>query len=164
MKNRAGFTKVELLVVGAIIGILGLMAIVAVSTARARTRDAVRLSDIRQIQNGLELYFIDNNQYPVTSEGIALGIASSSCLTIDGFSTFCASDDSVYLKNVPAAPTAGLTGAVTCSGVTDAYCYLATEEIYAIEFELEYSNPLLALQKGVNCALPSELKAGKCSP
>lgn len=163
MNNNKGFTKIELLVTGAIVGLLGIMAVVAVVTARARMRDAIRLSDIRQIQNGLEQYFIDTNSYPVVADTLALGLAHSSCLSNSGFGASCASADSVYLSVVPATPTPGLHKTVSCNDNDNVYCYSGNMDSYSIEFELEYANPLLQLQKGINCAMPSELKAGACA-
>ena len=64
MKNKKGFTLIELLVVVAIMGLLASLAVIALNTARARARDARRVSDIKQIQTALELYYMDNYKYP----------------------------------------------------------------------------------------------------
>lgn len=65
MKKQQGFTLIELLVVIAIIGLLSTLAIVALGNARMKSRDAKRVSDIKQIQTALELYYNDANSYPV---------------------------------------------------------------------------------------------------
>lgn len=62
--NKSGFTLIELLVVIAIIGILSTLAIVALSGARQKARDAKRVADLNQIGKALELYYSDNNNYP----------------------------------------------------------------------------------------------------
>lgn len=63
-KYNAGFTLIELLVVIAIIGILSTMAIIALSSARAKSRDSKRVADMQAIQKALELYYADNSSYP----------------------------------------------------------------------------------------------------
>lgn len=64
---RKGFTLIELLVVIVIIGILATLATVALSSARSKARDARRVSDVKQIQTALELYYNDATGYPTTS-------------------------------------------------------------------------------------------------
>lgn len=65
MKNiKRGFTLIELLVVIAIIGILSSVVLASLNSARAKSRDAKRLSDIKSLQFALELYFDQNKEYP----------------------------------------------------------------------------------------------------
>jgi len=62
---RKGFTLIEMLVVVAIIGLLSSTILVGLGNARSKARDARRISDLRQIQTGLENYYIEHNQsYP----------------------------------------------------------------------------------------------------
>jgi prepilin-type N-terminal cleavage/methylation domain-containing protein len=63
-KDR-GFTLIELLVVIAIIGILSSVVLASLNSARKKGRDARRISDIKQLQLALELYYDNNNsEYP----------------------------------------------------------------------------------------------------
>ncbi len=64
LKTNKGFTLIELLVVVAIIGLLATMVAVSLTSARSRARDSRRVSDIRQIENALELYFAAFQEYP----------------------------------------------------------------------------------------------------
>ena len=48
----------------AIIGLLASVVLLALNSARQKSRDAKRLADVRQIASALELYFNDNNSYP----------------------------------------------------------------------------------------------------
>jgi len=100
MKNKKCFTLIELLVVVAIMGLLAALAVIALNTARARARDARRVSDIKQIQTALELYYMDNYKYPpdlapTSIEGLCLSSTS-------GFANPCAGV--TYMGTVPANP------------------------------------------------------------
>ncbi len=53
----AGFTLIELLVVIAIIGVLASIVLASLNTARRKARDARRITDLKQIQLALELFF-----------------------------------------------------------------------------------------------------------
>ena len=59
-----GFTLVELLVVIAIIGMLASIITVSLSSARAKSRDARRIADLKTIEVSLRLYYTDNGMYP----------------------------------------------------------------------------------------------------
>lgn len=68
MRNRtSGFTLIELLVVIAIIGILSTIAMTSLNGARRRARDATRISNLKEIQKAVELYYSNNGSYPSTS-------------------------------------------------------------------------------------------------
>lgn len=161
--NNQGITKIEILVIAFIIGVLGIAAATSVSSARSRTRDAVRLSDVRQTQAALELYFNDQGMYPATEEVFALGQASTRCLSQEGFSASCTPTiENVYMEVVSPAPKGGLKGLSSCSDIGNAYCYTATNAEFRIKFELENNNTLLGVRKGLNCATEKGLVAGAC--
>ncbi|MDP3995204.1 MAG: type II secretion system protein [bacterium] len=103
-KNNKGFTLIELLVVIAIIGLLSTLAVVALNNARAKGRDAKRVSDIKTIQTALELYFADKNTYPVVASGTVLGETGATTLSqTNAFSDTIAG--TTYMGNVPDNPT-----------------------------------------------------------
>lgn len=102
--NKKGFTLIELLVVIAIIGLLSTLAVVALGSAREKARDSKRLSDLKQVQTALELYYTDNNSYPTTTaSGIVLGSTDAACLndTLGFQRTGCATP---YMGLVPKDP------------------------------------------------------------
>ena len=56
-ENKKGFTLIELLVVVAIIGLMASVVMVSLESARAKARDARRMSDLAQIRTALNLYY-----------------------------------------------------------------------------------------------------------
>ena len=67
MKNmftKKGFTLIEILIVVAIIGILASVVVVGLGPAQRKGRDSRRLSDLRSVQNALELYYGKIGHYP----------------------------------------------------------------------------------------------------
>ncbi len=63
---KKGFTLIELLLVIGIIGILSTIVIVNTTTAKSKSRDADRISDIRTLQLALELYYNDFGYFPTS--------------------------------------------------------------------------------------------------
>lgn len=73
MKSGArGFTLIELLVVISIIALLSSVVMSALNTAREKARDGKRLSEMRQFQLALDMYYDRFGQYP-TSDGAGCG-------------------------------------------------------------------------------------------
>ncbi len=79
MNAQKGFTLIELLVVVAIISLLSSVVVASLNTARAKSRDAGRITAIKQVQNALALYYVDRNDYPP--------IAQDECGGTEGFTT-----------------------------------------------------------------------------
>jgi prepilin-type N-terminal cleavage/methylation domain-containing protein len=65
--NKKGFTLIELLVVIAIIGMLAGIVLVSMGTARAKARDARRMSDLRQLVSAQEMYNSTYEEYASSS-------------------------------------------------------------------------------------------------
>jgi prepilin-type N-terminal cleavage/methylation domain-containing protein len=64
-KQVKGFTLIEVLIVVSIVGLLAATVLVGLGGFRERGRDARRISDLKSLQNGLELYYTKYNGYPV---------------------------------------------------------------------------------------------------
>lgn len=144
--NKKGFTLIELLVVIAIIGLLSTLAVVALNTARSKSRDAKRVADVKQIQTALELYSGDQAGYPVEADpGVTLGDADHDCLDAGGFVAACATAPT-YMGLVPADPQAA-----------QAYTYISADgTTYSIAFTLESGTGGLAT--GAHSATPAGLQ------
>jgi prepilin-type N-terminal cleavage/methylation domain-containing protein/prepilin-type processing-associated H-X9-DG protein len=61
-ENGAGFTLIELLVVVAIIAVLVALLLPSLAKARERTRQTICQSNLRQINQALQGYLMDNNE------------------------------------------------------------------------------------------------------
>ncbi len=97
--SARGFTLIELLVVIAIIGVLATVVLASLNTARRKSRDARRISDIKQLQLALELYFdgVGAGNYPT---GVAV---DSPCTNNSGLTVLVTSG---YIASIPRDPNA----------------------------------------------------------
>ena len=103
--NKKGFTLIELLVVIAIIGILASVVLASLNSARAKSRDARRIADVKQLQLALELYADANNQaYPADINDLLTGCSGG---------TKC-------IAAVPAPPAGAQQPAYTYDAMPDA--------------------------------------------
>ena len=64
-KQQTGFTIVELLIVIVVIGILAAITIVAFNGIQNRTHNASVTSDLNNFNKQVQLYYVDNQRYPV---------------------------------------------------------------------------------------------------
>ena len=74
-KKEKGFTLIELLIVVAIIGIVAGIAIPRFLGARTTARVTRAFADMRTIADGLEMYFIAENVYPIPTAANTLDVA-----------------------------------------------------------------------------------------
>lgn len=104
-KVRSGFTLVEILVVIAIIGILSSIVLASMSGARSKGRDTKRISDVKQLQLALQLYYDGNNSvYPPKATDGTVSAALAPLVTTG------------YLSTLPTDPSGG-TAAYGYSGL-----------------------------------------------
>lgn len=101
-----GFTLIEILIVVAIIAILSSVVLVGLGPTQRAGRDARRLSDLRQVQTGLELYFGKCGHYP--GDAISAGVCPGPSAPTDWVSltaALVASD--LGISQLPKDPTTG---------------------------------------------------------
>lgn len=124
---NTGFTLIELLVVVAIIGILTAILSANFFTAKSKSRDAKRVSDLSQLQLSLEQVFDKCNQYPNLS---TLDLTTTVC-TVNGVTYNLGS----FMSTLPKDPT---TAAVYSYGTASPY----TD--YVLKASLENWNAVLS--------------------
>lgn len=100
-ESPSAFTLIELLVVISIIAILSTLSVVALNNARSKARDARRLSDIKQINLALDLYYNEFGIYPASPGSVDSNITGL-CLSDLGISSTCGAV--VYLQKIPNDP------------------------------------------------------------
>lgn len=98
LSSSKGFTLIELLVVIAIIGILATIVTVSLNTARSKARDARRVSDIRQVQLALQMYYDAIGSYPAALSTMVPTYISVAPVDPDGTSAYqyCVSSTKGY--------------------------------------------------------------------
>lgn len=109
-KSKSGFTLVELLIVIIIIAILAGMTLITYRGAQARARDDRRKTDTLNLTKALELYYADNNAYPISS-GTTSTLGSQWYASGDGswtaFSTTLTTSNA--MNSVPIDPNPSVT-------------------------------------------------------
>jgi general secretion pathway protein G len=64
LRPYRGFTLIELLVVIAIIGLLSSVVLASLNSARTKATDAKKKSELTEISNAVERYYLDTNAIP----------------------------------------------------------------------------------------------------
>ncbi|HLC39203.1 MAG TPA: prepilin-type N-terminal cleavage/methylation domain-containing protein [Patescibacteria group bacterium] len=109
-QSKRGFSLIELLVAIFIIIILTTAILVSLAKSREKSRDNKRKTDLAVIQQGLEMYYADQHQFP-----------PGSCTNVSSLSTDPSSqnDFSKYVSPVPADPYPSLNISYKYNLVTD---------------------------------------------
>lgn len=149
--NKKGFTLIELLVVIAIIGLLSTLAVVALNSARQKSRDSKRVADIKQIQTALELYFSDSTTGYPSDDGLILGVNAKALCASGWNATSCGSGSTTYMGLVPAAPSPA-----DCSSGNPYTYNSAAADNYSITFCL--GNKVGDLSAGPRTANPNGIQ------
>ena len=124
--HTKGFTKLELLIAVAILGVVVAISAFIVNGSRAVQRDAKRVSDVTVLRSGLSQYWLRNASYPEL-ENVSLGSADSGILgmTTEGF-VGGGGGGSVILEFIPTGPKNN-----------EFYLYSGSQNGYSIQFTTE---------------------------
>lgn len=137
---------VHWLILGGVLLVMGLASVFAVASIRSQARDAIRLSSMRELYYGLEVYFSRVNDYP-KSEGVTLGGQGAQCLDEKGFHSAGGCSGFIILPQI--MPDVG--------GSAQTYQYIpGPPPSYAIQFATE--GTISNLRAGAHRMTPNELK------
>ena len=98
-KANAGFTLIEILVVVVIIGILGAIIVPNLLGRPDQARITAAQSDLRSLSNALDIYRLDNFQYPSTDQALEALVIKPS-----GFPEPKNYNPEGYIKSLPSDP------------------------------------------------------------
>lgn len=126
-RARSGFTVLEILIVLAVFGLLATLAVLSLNSARARVRDAQRLSDVSTVRAALSQYWLEKATYPA-SNGVDLGKPDSNTevFSASGFVKRDEAQQPIYLNRLPTGPKVG-----------EYYRYRGGANGYSIRFQTE---------------------------
>jgi prepilin-type N-terminal cleavage/methylation domain-containing protein len=149
IKQKQGFTLIEILIVVAIIAILASVVLVGLGPTQQAGRDARRISDLSETQNGLELYYNECGYYPGSAQ------ASAPCGTFSQISTWAALTASlkgttgIGVSSVPNDPSANKNYQYGTDTSGDKYVLEATLENVGNSVFTGYSAPSITDITGV---------------
>ena len=99
IKSARGFTLIEIMVVVVILGILGALVAPQILGRAGEAKVTAAKSDIQSIGNALDLYKLDNNNYPSTDQGLEALVSKPS-----GYPEAKNWNADGYLKKLPVDP------------------------------------------------------------
>lgn len=85
VKDKRGFTIVEIIIVIVIIAVLAAIAVVSYNGLTRRAQDSIRSQDLASILKAINLYKLHNGRFPVIKSTTTLGGWDSSSVAPDTF-------------------------------------------------------------------------------
>lgn len=117
IKNRKGFTLIELMVVVVIIGILATIGLQQFGGTTDTAKIGKAKADIRTMMSALEVFRMDIGSYPLTAAGLnALVVNDNNGGEDDGTNDDYSGWKGPYMKKIP--QTGGVTYTYTSNGTT----------------------------------------------
>ena len=143
----AGFTMIELLIVIAILAILTVIGINSFGSSQLKSRDARRKADLQNIAKGLEAYYNDHGEYPVSTgnTGIAGQVWGNPFLDVD------TPDGALYMNVLPADPSGYNYYYDSTDGTYfQLYAHLENDQDGALTKDV---NDVIMVYSGTNCVV-----------
>jgi prepilin-type N-terminal cleavage/methylation domain-containing protein len=160
IKQKEGFTLIEILIVVAIIAILASVVLVGLGPTQEAGRDARRISDLSEVQNGLELYYNECGFYPGPAQAATPCSAFGSPLTSwSDLSASLTGTPGIGVANVPNDPSSGRSYEYGTDSIGSTYVLEATLENGGNSVFTGYNPPsLTGIANITSCASPSYCK------
>jgi type II secretory pathway pseudopilin PulG len=153
--KKNGFTKIELLIVIFLMIVMIGVDIAVVLYLNQKSRDIAVLSDIKQIQNGLDDFLLVNSTYPLSTEAVNLNdvYANTEKLCTDGFKKASEKCVRTILASLPNSDLAN----------GNIFKYQSLDGLdYKIEFILKTNFKAQGLTIGKNCATSTQILSQPC--
>ena len=109
-RTNKGFTLVEIMIVVVIIGLLAAMAIPAFQKVRASSQDRAVMNNLRQIQAGADIYFLEKGVSSVASSTL---VGTNSSQYVKSFVTVANESYTSQVVQGAGISAAGVAGART---------------------------------------------------
>lgn len=122
MKNKKGFTLVEVLLVVVIIAILAAIVIVAINPGRqiSQANNTQRSADVKTVLDAVHEYAVDNRgAFPAAITAVATVVGSA-----EGQIDICADVVPTYVAAMPFDPTAADAAYTSCAAYNTGYTIL----------------------------------------
>lgn len=141
-RKKNGFTLIELLVVIAIIGVLTTLGMISINTARQKSRDSKRWTEIRALQSALEICINEGGSPPdVTTATDWNDVLNMTCASGNPLGAY-------LVSNVMPMPPQSSTCQDAPSG--DCYMYCATGAHYVLYSKYEGNPPAGGLNGAIS--------------
>ena len=156
LQTKKSFTLTELLVVVSIIGLLSSVVLASLNNARAKARDTTRISDLKQLQLALALYYDKNGSYPGAQNTVYTS-AQASWITTDPLTTLVTQG---FISKLPVDPKNTPANNFNYTGSTNYSYYYSIGQLAAPAADYELTTRLEGSGNGSSCQVRGNAYCG----